>query len=363
MKPYNLGDLKAKKPILTDVDIAQWKEIIVTNIKAENTWLKFINQTWKAKGETDRGIVGDDAATKAIALERMLSFIASHAPSYTFREITARCKSLADVWNIIRRWAGVRASCSKQLNYAKLKMAYDPRGNQTPQEFYFQLRDSKEDCLITVSSGVKVNGEILIKDEILTPCLESDIVLDWLQAIGGVPLVDHVFRVFSKDLESHSLADLQERISDTLSTLITESESTAEAAQISVQKLFARRQFNNSPRGDRGRGYPRTSRGSPPPRSNRPFSDRNQQYRPNNDRARKLCRLCKAEGRPNATSHNIQDCFSLTPKETNSLKVRGTFADDTEDFDEGEQFDQSNYYDPNYPYEDDEESYPEDSTA
>ena len=74
------------------------------------------------------------------------------------------------------------------------------------------LRNAKEDCLLlTQDHGgrVRFKGEFPATDEDLTPTLESDIVADWLEIIGGATLQDHVVRVFSKDLETETLADLR----------------------------------------------------------------------------------------------------------------------------------------------------------
>ena len=60
------------------------------------------------------------------------------------------------------------------------------------------------------------------------PTLESDVVLDWLESLGGTKLVEHIFRVFAKELESESLADLRQRISDNLACLISEADQQAE---------------------------------------------------------------------------------------------------------------------------------------
>ena len=75
---------------------------------------------------------------------------------------------------------------------------------------------------------IKFNGSCPAEDEELSPTLESDVVLDWLEAVGGKKLVEHVFRVFSKELESDTLADLRQSISDNLSSLLSESEQQAE---------------------------------------------------------------------------------------------------------------------------------------
>ena len=70
--------------------------------------------------------------------------------------------------------------------------------------------------MLSAASGGKVafKGKIPDEDEDLIPTLESDVVLDWLDALRGSKLVHHVFRVFSKELEAESLANLRQAISD-----------------------------------------------------------------------------------------------------------------------------------------------------
>ena len=200
---------------------------MLAHIKAEANWLPLVNLEWDVKKVENRGLDGDNAARDAVRLEQMLTFIGMYAPSSVFKEITQRRKSLKDIWTIIRKWAGVSPSGSKHLAYYKLKMAFDPAG-QAYQEFYYALRDAKEDCLIQSTSNIQFNGAAVTEDEELTPCIEADVTMDWLHAIGGAPLVQHVFRVYNKELDTVSLADLQERISLNLPTLITEAESVVD---------------------------------------------------------------------------------------------------------------------------------------
>ena len=82
-----------------------------------------------------------------------------------------------------------------------MKHSYDPSGNLTPTDFSLSLRNAKEDCLLlkTAHGGnVKFHGSVPTDDEDLTPTLESDVVLDWLDSLGGTKLVEHTFRVFAK---------------------------------------------------------------------------------------------------------------------------------------------------------------------
>ena len=92
-----------------------------------------------------------------------------------------------------------------------------------PLQTYLQMRNSKEDCcLLAAASGGKVTFKKNIpkEDEGLTLTLESDVVMDWLDALGGSKLVHHVFSVFFKELETESLADLRQAISVNLSNLL-----------------------------------------------------------------------------------------------------------------------------------------------
>ena len=49
-----------------------------------------------------------------------------------------------------------------------------------------------------------------------------------MEALGGKKLEDHIFRAFSKELESETLADLGQSISDNLQKLLNESDQQAE---------------------------------------------------------------------------------------------------------------------------------------
>ena len=62
----------------------------------------------------------------------------------------------------------------------------------------------------------------------MTPYCYSQVVLDWLEAVGGPPLIEHVFRVYNKDLQMETLYDIRQAIMDSIETLITESTNAAE---------------------------------------------------------------------------------------------------------------------------------------
>jgi hypothetical protein len=74
---------------------------------------------------------------------------------------------------------------------------------------------TKEDCLmLSQASGgmLQYRGTVPPEDKDFHATLESHVVGDWLEALGGPNLQEHVFRVFAKDLETESLADIRQRI-------------------------------------------------------------------------------------------------------------------------------------------------------
>ena len=333
MKPYRLDEKKATKPILTDVDISQWREVILTNIRAEADWLPLMNLTWGDKKSTNRNLAGDDAVANAAKLEGMITFVATFSPASLFREITQRSTSLAVIWDTIRKWAGIRPSSSKHLTYAKMKKSFNPSGNQTYNEFYYALKDAKEDCLMESGSDIAFKGKKPAADEELSPCLESDIVSDWIEAIGGMPLLEHVFRVHSKDLEAVTLADLQERIAANLDTLLVEAE-TAVDPQTGIQRTFVNPGGRFPKKREPSSFYKNKDNYTRNPKndSTKNFRDtRTQGASPGTSSSKetKSCALCKAKGRPQAKTHSIAECWSLTQEDRRSIsQIQQIFVDD-----------------------------------
>ena len=117
------------------------------HVNSDATWKPLTGLERGKKSATNRGYNTGDAvadALKATQVNAMLTFIGTYSPSTTFKEITTRCTSLVKVWEIIRRWAGVKASGNKLLGYFELLHAFDPSGSQSYQDYYFTLREAHE---------------------------------------------------------------------------------------------------------------------------------------------------------------------------------------------------------------------------
>ena len=203
LKPFLIEE-RREGPLnnISEATANKWIGNLTANIKKDENWLPFVAATWEKKKYHDRGFPDDDN-TSANHVQQMLEYVSQFAPNCLYRDITARATSLNEVWLLVRQWAGLKSSGCKQLVYFNIKKSFTNAQDMPPTDFCFALRNAKEDCLLLsrVSGGkVTFNGTVPREDEDLSPTLENDVVLDWLEAIGGSKLVEHVFRVCSKEL-------------------------------------------------------------------------------------------------------------------------------------------------------------------
>jgi hypothetical protein len=209
LKPFMIEEKKeGPNRSVSEVTANKWQGCITANLKKEEKWVPLLSKEWKPKKVTNRGLAEPDSAATCAQIDMMLEYVSQYAPNALYRDITLRATSLTAVWILVRNWAGLKTSGCKQQTYYTVKNSYDPNGDLTPTDFYFSLRNAKEDCLLlSAAHGGKVSfhGNIPESDEDLTPTLESDVVLDWLDSLGKSKLVDQTFRVFAKELETYTL--------------------------------------------------------------------------------------------------------------------------------------------------------------
>ena len=323
LKPFNLEE-KQNGPngTVTEATVSRWEHVILQNLRKEDKWAPYLSTTWNVK-EDFKGFAGRDDAektSKAQAVDAMLAYITQYAPEALFRDIARRCNSLKEVWLVVREWAGVKVLGSKHQIYNQLRNSYVHGGELSPTNFFYQLRNAKEDCLLTKDGPIKFKNKAWNTEEELSPCLESDVVLDWMMAIGGQKLTDQVFRVFAKDLETNTLADLKVRILDNLQTLMAEAESTAMASRMMARASIGWVSSEKTQGGGRGKSIDRgrNSRGGRPRSSGGPG---NSSFRSKSEASSPQCKLCQANGR--RSNHNIGQCFFLDVKDRKAI-VRAT---------------------------------------
>lgn len=342
-KPYLLEDCKAgPHDKISEPEFERWKGVLLDNIKKNKNFTPLLSSTWQKPSVTNRGLTGDTATEKSQNIDALLQHISHYGPAALQRDITRRSKSLADVWQNIRTWAGLKSSGATLHAYFLAKRSWNPE-TISHTDFYYRLFNAKEDCMLSSNGQIKYEGSLPTQEEEMSAASKSQVVLDWLDAIGGPALVEHVFRIFNKELQSETMHDIVQRIIDSLDTIIIEAGGAAEVREAKVNShpnrvpapanegpvqvcritswgrarsnSYQRRQGTAPPRWPPAR--PSQSSYQPPPASQR------QTPSPGPP-----CQLCTALKRPQAASHGTGSCFQINP--TERAKIRSALVEENQ---------------------------------
>ena len=340
VKLFNLQERKNATGTVTEVDIYQWKNTLIDNLKRETDYAEHCLPTsrWGLEKTPNRGfedeIEGDGTARlKADQVDSMLTKIASYAPKSIVREIIRRTTKLEDIWSVAKDWAGIKSTGTKHLEYFKVKKSYQKWDKEeSPQEYFYRLRDAMEDTLIRREDNIREHGKLVIEQEEMTPTINSIVVLDWLEAIGGPQLIEHIHRIYATDLENVTLASLQNKIWKNLPALLHEIEESQELqiSQCNAHEKGVCRQVTS---------YRNQNKFEKPFMRNKQFSKkpRGKSYtsQPSQRQNKKFCKLCKASGSQSFRSHDLSECWLITDVERNAIaqaaaKANALFACDEE---------------------------------
>ena len=77
-----------------------------------------------------------------------------------------------------------------------------------------------DDNLLSTTSNILYDGEVITADEEMTPTVERLVVLWWLTLIDN-RLPAYASRIYAHDLAARSLKDLQPQICDAMDSLLT----------------------------------------------------------------------------------------------------------------------------------------------
>ena len=145
--------------MVSETPVSKWEGCLLVNIP-------FVapGYEWRPKKIQHRGAM----AATAVLIDSMLEYIAQYAPICLYHDITIRSTSPKNIWLLVRNWAGVKTSGCYQQKYHQVKRSYDRTGSISPTDFYFILRNCKEDCLMkSLASGgvVTFQGALPAEDE------------------------------------------------------------------------------------------------------------------------------------------------------------------------------------------------------
>ena len=246
IKPTQIEELK-KWPhdLITENQFERWQAVILTLITKDTNWAPLITQVWANKSVANRNLndkEGRTATQKCSDVNECFEYISHYGPVHIQRDIQCTATSLANVWKRIRAWAEIQTTGNSHLTYYHVKRSFD-HGSFSYTDFYYKLLHTKEDCLLLVAGNVTFKGARCVTDEELKPLPPSDVVLDWMHAIGGPTFVEHVFHVFAKILATETLHDIWQRILNNVNTLIMEAKNTSKVHQLKV----GRAKINSQP--------------------------------------------------------------------------------------------------------------------
>ena len=120
--------------------------------------------------------------------------------------------SYKEIFAAIKEVSGFLVQGVQLIQYMCVKNSFDITGKESFNHFYWRLRDEKIASLMARESGITYCGRVLDNDKEITPSVENQVVVDWLEAIEGIKLVKFVGQEYAKELEKTSIYDLQEKL-------------------------------------------------------------------------------------------------------------------------------------------------------
>ena len=293
-----------------------WKQNLEFQLMTCADFVPFLvkNFKWKPQKVNYRGLTDDDesvpVATRKLAiakhayLDHMIRFISSYCPEHIQSEIERKCTSLDWIWQRIRRHYGFSQSEVHFLKLSTIKLEKDERH----ETFFQRIMAHLYDNLLSAGSIIKFDGEEVTENEEMSPTVERLAVFLWLHFIDE-RLPEYISRIYAKDLQSHSIKDLQPQISMNINSIIQDLNTQED---IKIQFSAGRSNWSNSQ-------FPRKS---------------SQQSYKFGKRQKKTCAYCKAINRTPYVGHDVKSCW-IIPKEdkANLIKAFSVISLDSDESD------------------------------
>lgn len=296
-----------------------WKNsalLYLKSIEKYNTFIDGHDSKWRKKsssGNPNRGLTDDvetvngvstvtySAASKANDLEEMLGIVARYVPVFIQSEIIKNSTSLTDVWQLVRKYFGIRRSEANFLKY--LTIVWED--GERPERLLCRMMSHIDDNLLLKDGKLKHDGVIPTEDEDISPTAERLVIARWLLLMHPrLPAL--VTRTFSYDVQQMTVKDLQPQIVDALDGLLEQLRSE-DAAESHASYVSTSRKPRSQPWQPQGR--PKFNHQSS---SSRPRTSGNRQ-----SGTQHSCRVCVAEGRP--YRHSMAECKYISRAEMANL--------------------------------------------
>ena len=199
-----------------------WKNNLVFYISQEKTFTPLLktDATWTKTSDDDiyRGRVD---ANGLLILNNLLGVIASLAPPLLHGDIIDDTTKLDDIFSLIRTYYQFAPSEATFIKFCSIKREITEGVVERPIHLYLRMRQFMRDNLLHSSGKIAHDGKVPSTNEKMSPTTERLVVLRWLELLHP-RLPDHIGKVFSSDLRTKSLKDLQPQIMDQIEDLLRE---------------------------------------------------------------------------------------------------------------------------------------------
>ena len=307
-----------------------WKNNITFYLTQDKDFAVLLKETttWTKSSDADTNR-GRSTPENRAALDRFLGLIASLAPPLLYHEIIDDTTSISDVFRLLRSYYQFSPSESTFMKYYSIKREVVNGTLERPLHLFLRMKQFIRDNLLLSSGKIEHDGKVPTTNETLSPTTERLNVLRWLHVLHpSLPM--HVSNVFSQDLQTKSLKDLQPRICEQVDDLLRQVEDKLETNE-SVSASYSK--FNRSGQYQRPQVPKQHSfqKSFQKPRSNTLPGN----FPPNRRARLKTCDICKSLNLP-FVGHDIHLCPNVSPDDRatvmKSFSVELGEEEDFEDF-------------------------------
>ena len=223
-----------------------WRNNVIFYLTQDKDFAGLLKETTKwtkvSDGDPNRGLASDAARQ---ILDRFLGIIAGLAPPLLYHEIIDDTTCMSDVYRLLRSYYQFSPSESTFIKYYSIRRDVVNGSLERPLHLFLRMKQYIRDNLLLSSGKIEHDGKIPTKSETLSPTTERLVVLRWLEVLHP-QLPHHVSNVFSQDLQSKSLKDLQPRICEQIDDLLRQVEDRAENDNLSAS--YSKFSRNSNPR-------------------------------------------------------------------------------------------------------------------
>ena len=331
--------VKAQRPQRLSEDesltsFEDWKNNLVFYLNQEKTFAALLKSdaTWTKTSDDDasRGRVDADGL---FILNNFLGVIAGLAPPLLHGDIIDDTTKLDDIFNFIRTYYQFAPSEATFIKFASIKREITNGNIERPVHLYLRMRQFIRDNLLLSSGKITHDGKVPTSNEKMSATTERLVVLRWLELLHP-KLPDHVGKIFSSDLRTKSLKDLQPQIMDQIEDLLRDVDKSSDENEASL--LYTNFHYRNKPRSRslENVNYKKSDMG----RRNFPKDNKQVHFGPVVSKsAIKKCQACKSLGEP-FIGHDVYNCQNILSRDRNNvLKICALdVVDNTEDLDSDE---------------------------